>query len=125
MTQRNSFTRRNLDAQFSNLIRHDCFGVMRSPLDLALLLEKIDSVKESSASRPSAIRNGSNVRLLDNQTDETFTVELCDSDASRPEQAKISILSPLGAALLGRKRGETATIELMRRKLRFTIIDVQ
>ncbi len=43
---------------------------------------------------------------------------------ANPEQGFISVLSPLGAALLGKNVGEVAEVKLLRRPLRFLLCDL-
>ncbi|AKJ94571.1 MULTISPECIES: GreA/GreB family elongation factor [Thioalkalivibrio] len=113
------------DTRTHQWIRKDYCGAIGTPMELACLLEKLDDGSQAAATRGEPIaRVGSRVQLLDLQTEETFVVELCEPEDARPEQAKISILSPLGARLLGLQRNGTAEVSLLRSRLRFMVVNI-
>jgi len=127
MNHKNSLVRRHVDEHLSLWTRHDCLGVMRTPLDLALLLEKLDPAGPETGTaggNAPVIQPGARIRLLDHQTGETFTADLCHPDEAQPELGKISVLSPLGSELLGLRRGAVADIRILRQHLRFTVVDI-
>ncbi|WP_018948729.1 GreA/GreB family elongation factor [Thioalkalivibrio sp. ALMg11] len=106
-------------------IRQDYCGTLGTPLELAALLEKLDDGSQVAATRGEPVaRVGSRVQLLDLQTEETFVIELCEPEDARPEQARISILSPLGARLLGLQRNRTAEVSFLRSRLRFMVVNI-
>lgn len=126
MAHKNPFClRQAVDSRVNHWIRQDYFGAIGTPLELAALLEKIDSDGPAAApgGEPLA-RIGSRVRLLDLQTEETFVLELCKPEDARPEHGKISILSPLGARLLGQHRNGMAEVSLLRSQLQFVVVDI-
>lgn len=61
----------------------------------------------SGAGKDGAVRVGSNVRVRMNG--KSLSYRLLGSQESNPSRGDISYLSPLGAALIGRKQGEAVT----------------
>lgn len=113
------------DSRAHQWIRKDYFGAIGTPLELATLLENLGDGSQTASTRGEPIvKVGSRVQLLDLQTEETFFVELCEPEDARPEQARISILSPLGARLLGLQRNGTAEVSLLRSRLRFMVVNI-
>ena len=54
---------------------------------------------------------GKTVRLYDLKTDEEVSYQLLGPYESEPEKGKISVLSPLGQALIGREVGEEIKVK--------------
>lgn len=54
---------------------------------------------------------GSTVVVLDEEMDEKVTYKIVGVIESDPDRGLVSNLSPIGKALLGKKKGETVTIE--------------
>ncbi|HEY3249506.1 MAG TPA: transcription elongation factor GreA [Ignavibacteria bacterium] len=65
-----------------------------------------------------------NVKLKDLHTKEEFCYKLVSPEEADLEQDKISVSSPIGKALLGRKIGEEVDIEVPAGKLKYKIIDI-
>jgi len=57
------------------------------------------------------IAYGSKVVLYDLDKDEKITYELVTSEESQPEAGRISTVSPIGQALLGKKDGDTVKVK--------------
>ncbi len=55
---------------------------------------------------------------------EKMKITLVSSESSSPSEGKISIASPLGKSLLGKKKGEVGEIQTPAGKKRFKIIDI-
>ncbi len=55
---------------------------------------------------------GSKVDILDNETNELMTYEIVGTTEADVEMGRISNESPIGNALLGRKAGETLTVNV-------------
>jgi transcription elongation factor GreA len=68
---------------------------------------------------------GERVRLHDLDTDERVEYELVGSLESDPSAGRISAQSPVGRALLGRRKGEVATADVPKGKLRFKILEIE
>ncbi|WP_018137875.1 MULTISPECIES: GreA/GreB family elongation factor [unclassified Thioalkalivibrio] len=128
MARKNSsYLRQAYDSQVNRWVRQDYWGAIGTPVDLASLLEKIESETPHTDTAPQCgkvIQAGCCVRLLDLQTEETYLVELCEPEHAQPERGKISILSPLGSRLLGLRKNSLAEITLLRSRLRFLVIEI-
>jgi transcription elongation GreA/GreB family factor len=96
------------------------------PWQLQQLLLQLESAAKSKrkALSETGMMPGCSARLLDlsNQTEVWLT--LVYPQQEQPEQGFISVLSPLGAALLGKNVGEVAEVTLFRRTLRFMLCDL-
>ena len=57
------------------------------------------------------IAYGSTVVLYDLDKDEKLTHQLVTSEESAPDEGKISTVSPIGQALMGRKEGDTVKVK--------------
>ena len=67
---------------------------------------------------------GERVRLRNLDTGEKVEVELVGSFEGDPFEGRISVASPLGEALLGRRNGEVAIVEAPKGRMRFKILAV-
>ena len=70
-------------------------------------------------------RIGSTVTLEDEQTKERFSYLLVGSDEADPQNGKLSLASPLGKMLLGKKKGEQFTLTLPKATVPYRVIDVE
>jgi transcription elongation factor GreA len=69
---------------------------------------------------------GSTVHVKDQKTDKSVKYKIVGSAEANPSEMKLSNESPVGKALLGRKRGETISVPVPRgpqRKLKITKIE--
>jgi transcription elongation factor GreA len=57
------------------------------------------------------IAYGSTVVLYDLDKDEKVTYELVTSEETKPESGKISTVSPIGQALMGKQEGDTVKVK--------------
>jgi len=67
---------------------------------------------------------GSTVRLKDVGAGDEITYTIVGSAEADPLQDRISNESPVGHALLGRRRGETVTIRVPAGTLKYTILEI-
>jgi transcription elongation factor GreA len=90
---------------------------------IAILQERIASAQlvEPDSSNDS-VDVGERVRLLDLDTGEQVEFELVGSFEGNPFEGRISVASPLGEALLGRRHGEVAIVEAPKGRIRFKIL---
>jgi transcription elongation factor GreA len=65
-----------------------------------------------------------NVKLKDLKTKEEFCYKLVSPEEADLEQDKISVTSPIGKSLLGRKKNEEVEITVPAGKLRYKIVDI-
>lgn len=68
---------------------------------------RIVDVKKISSEK---IIFGATVTLFDAETDKTLTYQIVGEDEANLEKSKISYMSPLGKALIGREEGDTVTV---------------
>ena len=70
-------------------------------------------------------RVGTTVTLKDEQTKETFSYQLVGPEEADPVNGKLSIASPLGKSLLGKKKGDRFTLNLPRAIVNYTLVNVE
>ena len=68
---------------------------------------------------------GSKVKLKDMETNKTVEYRIVGSAEANPAEAKLSNESPVGKAIMGRKKGETVEVAAPRGKLTFKIMDIK
>jgi transcription elongation factor GreA len=68
---------------------------------------------------------GTRVRLKDIDANETIEYVIVGSAEANPAERKLSNESPVGKAILGRKKGETVEVAAPRGSLKYKIIDVK
>ena len=69
-------------------------------------------------------RVGVTVTLQDQQTKDRVTYVLVGPDEADPANGKLSIASPLGKSLLGKRAGEAFTLELPRARVPYRLLSV-
>lgn len=70
-------------------------------------------------------RIGTRVTLTDTQAKEEFDYVLVGPDEADPQQGRLSIASPLGKMLLGKKAGDRFTLTLPRSVASYRVVKVQ
>ena len=68
---------------------------------------------------------GSHVRLRDVDARKTFEYTIVGSAEANPAENKLSNESPVGKALIGRKKGETVEVTAPRGALKFKILEIK
>ena len=96
---------------------------------IALLAEKLRmaTVIQTEDLSTDVVQVGSVVHVKDEKTGKSVKYTIVGSAEARPEEHKLSNESPVGRALIGRKRNETVAVKVPRgpaRKLKITKIDV-
>ena len=96
---------------------------------IATLQEKLRmaSVIQTEDLSTDVVQIGSVVHVKDEKTGKSVKYTIVGSAEARPEEHKLSNESPVGRALIGRKRGEVVAVQVPRgpaRKLKITKIDV-
>ena len=96
---------------------------------IAQLQEKLRmaSVIETKDLSTDVVQIGSVVHVKDEKTGKSVKYTIVGSAEAKPEEQKLSNESPVGRALIGRKRNETVAVKVPRgpaRKLKITKIDV-
>jgi len=70
-------------------------------------------------------RVGMRVTLKDLQTKEEVAYTLVGPDEADPQQGKLSIASPLGKSLLGKKKGEKFTLILPKTLVPYLVMNIE
>ena len=96
---------------------------------IAQLAEKLRmaSVIETKDLSTDVVQIGSVVHVKDEKTGKSVKYTIVGSAEAKPEEQKLSNESPVGRALIGRKRNETVAVKVPRGpapKLKITKIDV-
>jgi transcription elongation factor GreA len=73
----------------------------------------------------SVVSVGSKVRLRDVDANETVEYHIVGSAEANPAEQKLSNESPVGKAIMGRKKGETVEVAAPRGALKFKIMDIK
>jgi transcription elongation factor GreA len=68
---------------------------------------------------------GTLVRLRDVDAKKTFEYHIVGSAEANPSENKLSNESPVGRAILGRKKGETVEVTAPRGSLKFKILEIK
>ena len=87
-------------------------------LTSVLLVDDL-AIKEGEA------RLGTQVTLEDARTKERFIYQLVGPDEANPQDGKLSIASPLGKTLLGKRQSETFTLTLPKASVEYRIVHIE
>jgi transcription elongation factor GreA len=71
-----------------------------------------------------AVSIGSKVRLRDMQANKTFEYSIVGSAEANPAENKLSNESPVGKAIMGKKKGEVVEVTAPRGALKFKILEI-
>jgi transcription elongation factor GreA len=91
-------------------------------LEERLLSARVITKKEISKDNVSV---GSYVRLRDMQANKTFEYHIVGSAEANPAQNKLSNESPVGKAIMGKKKGEVVEVSAPRGSLKFKIMEIK
>jgi transcription elongation factor GreA len=94
---------------------------------IALLEERLRDARVIQKSEITAdvVSIGSKVRLKDVDANETVEYHIVGSAEANPAEQKLSNESPVGKAIIGRKKGETVEVTAPRGTLKFKILDIK
>ena len=73
----------------------------------------------------SVVSIGSRVRLKDMDANETVEYHIVGSAEANPAEQKLSNESPVGKAIMGKKKGEVVEVSAPRGALKFKILDIK
>jgi transcription elongation factor GreA len=76
---------------------------------------------DASGSTAEEVQLGASVRVKDLRSGESFDFSIVGSAESDPPNKRLSNESPLGRALLGKRKGETVDVETPRGKVQYKI----
>ena len=84
----------------------------------ARVIEKKDIAKD-------VVSVGSKVRLRDLEAKQTVEYRIVGSAEADPAENKLSNESPVGKAILGKKKGETVEVSAPRGAMKFKILEIK
>ncbi len=82
---------------------------------------KLAVVIDGSRAATGIVHIGSKVEIIDTKSKKKFNYQLVEPNESNPLTGKISIASPVGAAILGQSQGSEVTVSTPRGKQQFKI----
>jgi len=91
-------------------------------LEERLLSARVITKKEISKDTVSV---GSHVRLRDMQANKTFEYRIVGSAEANPAENKLSNESPVGKAIIGKKKGDVVEVVAPRGSLKFKIMEIK
>ena len=94
---------------------------------IALLEERLAHARVIEADEISSdvVGIGTRVRLKDMDANETVEYTIVGSAEANPQENRLSNESPVGKAILGRKKGEVVEVAAPRGALKFKIMDIK
>ena len=94
---------------------------------IATLEERLKAARVIDAGEVStdAVSIGAHVTLKDVDANETVEYHIVGSAEANPAEHKLSNESPVGKAIIGRKKGETVEVAAPRGALKFKILDIK
>ena len=94
---------------------------------IATLEERLRDARviEKSEISKDVVSIGSTVRLRDVDANETVEYHIVGSAEANPAERKLSNESPVGKAIIGRKKGETVEVAAPRGTLKFKIMEIK
>ena len=94
---------------------------------IATLEERLRAARviEKSEITSDVVSIGATVRLRDVEANKTVEYQIVGSAEANPAENKLSNESPVGKAILGKKKGETVEVSAPRGSLKFKIMDIK
>jgi transcription elongation factor GreA len=94
---------------------------------IALLEERLAAARVIDAGEISSdvVSIGSRVRLKDMDAGETVEYHIVGSAEANPAEHRLSNESPVGRAIIGRKKGEVVEVAAPRGSLKFKILEIK
>jgi transcription elongation factor GreA len=106
------------DAKNEQAMLEHKIALLEERLLSARVIEKKDIAKD-------VVSVGSKVRLRDVAANKTFEYQIVGSAEANPAENKLSNESPVGKAILGRKKGEVVEVAAPRGALKFKILEIK
>jgi transcription elongation factor GreA len=93
---------------------------------IALLEERLLAARviEKGEVSSDAVSIGSKVRLKDMEQNETIEYHIVGSAEANPAEHKLSNESPVGKAIIGKKKGEVVEVAAPRGSLKYKILEI-
>ena len=94
---------------------------------IATLEERLRAARviDQSEITSDVVSIGATVRLRDVEANKTVEYQIVGSAEANPAENKLSNESPVGKAILGRKKGETVEVSAPRGAMKFKIMDIK
>src|SRR5919199_1358502 len=94
---------------------------------IATLEERLRSARviKKAEVKKDEVSIGSKVKLKDMEANKTVEYHIVGSAEANPAEAKLSNESPVGKAILGRKKGEVVEVAAPRGALKFKILEIK
>jgi transcription elongation factor GreA len=106
------------DAKNEQAMVEQRIAMLEERLVSARVITKKDIAKD-------VVSVGSKVRLKDMAANKTFEYHIVGSAEANPAENRLSNESPVGKAILGRKKGEVVEVAAPRGALKFKILDIK
>ena len=107
------------DAKNDQALLEHRIAILEDRMANARVISKKDVAKD-------VVSIGSHVKLRDVSAKETVEYHIVGSAEANPEQHKLSNESPVGKAIIGKKKGETVEVTTPRGKaLKYKILDIK
>ena len=91
--------------------------------EIEALLKNVEVIDEDEADT-TVVSIGCKVKLLDKELNEKMEYKIVGTSEANALEGRISNESPVGAALLGQKKGKTVKVETATGVLAFKILDI-
>jgi transcription elongation factor GreA len=106
------------DAKNEQALLEHRISLLQERLRAARVIDKKDVAKD-------VVSIGSMVRLRDLEANKTFEYRIVGSAEANPAENKLSNESPVGKAIIGRKKGEVVQVSAPRGALKFKILEIK
>jgi transcription elongation factor GreA len=106
------------DAKNEQALLEHRIATLEERLRNARVLSKKDVAKD-------VVSVGSKVRLRDLAAKQTFEYRIVGSAEANPAENKLSNESPVGKAIIGKKKGETVEVAAPRGSMKFKILEIK
>jgi transcription elongation factor GreA len=106
------------DAKNEQMLLEHRIATLEERLRAARVISKKDIAKD-------VVSIGSKVKLRDVAAKQTVEYHIVGSAEANPSQNKLSNESPVGKAIIGKKKGETVEVAAPRGTLKFKILEIK
>ena len=106
------------DAKNEQMLLEHRIATLEERLRDARVIDKRDIAKD-------VVSVGSHVKLRDVDAKKTFEYRIVGSAEANPSENKLSNESPVGKAIIGKKKGETVEVTAPRGTLKFKILEIK
>jgi transcription elongation factor GreA len=106
------------DAKNEQMLLEHRIATLEERMRDARVISKKDIAKD-------VVSVGSKVKLRDVTAKETIEYHIVGSAEANPAENKLSNESPVGKAILGKKKGETVEVTAPRGKMKFKIMEIK